>query len=200
MTGLALYLRSRRAPGALAGAAAGTAAMWTLARATSQGSPPGVTFAVITVLLAVLVLAATLGGPDDALDRTAARPWAALRAAHLLVVAAVAAAMLLATQLADTGFGPAGLVVRDAVGLVGLTAMCAPVLGAARAWFLPLGWTIAAGIQPVSSSVLTEVLTWQSQSPGSAPAALAAAVLAVGGLTAYALLGPAPRPPAEAAL
>lgn len=51
-------------------------------------------------------------------------------------------------------FGPAGLVVRDAAGLLGLTALGAVTIGIARAWFLPLGWTLAAILFP--QSVLVE--------------------------------------------
>ncbi|MEV8512174.1 hypothetical protein [Dactylosporangium sp. NPDC051484] len=155
---------------------------------------------VLTVLLLTGVLTATLGGPDEELDRTAALPWAPRRVAHLLAAVAVVAGLPLLTQLTPTGFGPAALVIRDAAGLLGLTALSAPLLGAGRAWFVPLGWTLAATIYPAAGHMLGQILTWQSQAPGNVPAAVTAATLACGGLIAYAVAGPARHARAEAAL
>ncbi|MGY1744905.1 hypothetical protein [Blastococcus sp. SYSU D00695] len=193
------YLRCRRVPVALAAAVAGTTVMWLLP-VVATGEPAGPVAVVLTVLLLTTILAGTLGGPDDTLERTAALAWAPRRVAHLLAGLAVVAGLPAATLLTGSGLGPAGLVLRDAAGLVGLTALAAVLLGAARAWFLPLGWTLAAVVHPLGGSALGEALTWQGQPPGSTPAALVAAVLAVSGVAAYALAGPALRPPAEAAL
>ncbi|GAA2360061.1 hypothetical protein GCM10010170_054750 [Dactylosporangium salmoneum] len=198
MRWLTLYLRSRRVPAALAAAAAGIAVMWVLAAATSD-SAPGLTMVVLTVLLLTAALTATLGGPDEELDRTAALPWAPRRAAHLLAAVTVVAGLPLLTQLTPTGFGPAALVIRDAAGLLGLTALSAPLLGAGRAWFAPLGWTLAATIYPAAGNVLGQILTWQSQAPGNVPAAATAATLACGGLIAYAIAGSARHARAETA-
>ncbi|MGW0434863.1 hypothetical protein ACWDV4_20285 [Micromonospora sp. NPDC003197] len=194
-----LYLRSRRVPLALAAAVVGMVVMWVLGSAFSDGAP-GVTMVVLTVLLLVVALTATLGGPDEELDRTAAQPWAPRRVTHLLAALAVVAGLPFLTHLTGVGFGPAWLVIRDAAGLLGLTAFSAPLFGAVRAWFVPLGWTLAAAVYPVTGHLLGEILTWQSQAPGNTPAAVTAMLLAVGGLIAYAVAGPARRAPAEAAL
>ncbi|GAB2949136.1 hypothetical protein GCM10027280_42220 [Micromonospora polyrhachis] len=199
MRWLTLYLRSRRVPVALAAAVVGMVVMWVLGAIVNDGAP-GVTMVVLTALLLVAALTATLGGPDEELDRTAAQPWAPRRVAHLLAALAVVAGLPLLTHLTGSSFGPTGLVIRDAAGLLGLTALSAPLLGAGRAWFVPLGWTLAAAVYPVTGHVLGEILTWQSQVPGNTPAAVTATVLGVGGLIAYALAGPARRAPAEAAL
>ncbi|GAB1692250.1 hypothetical protein [Krasilnikovia sp. M28-CT-15] len=45
-----------------------------------------------------------------------------------------------------------------------------------------------------------QVLTWQSQTPGSRVAGATALLLALAGLAVYAAAGPARRAPAEAAL
>jgi hypothetical protein len=199
MRWLALHLRCRQVPGALAAAAAATAAMWLLQIRADEG-PAGPTLVLMTTLLVVVTLTGTLGGPDEALERTASLPWAPRRAVHLLVALAVVVGLLAVTLPTGTGFGPVGLVLRDAAGLLGVTALCASLVGAARAWFVPLAWAIAAAFYPASGPVLGEVLTWPGQPLENAAAAAAAAVLAVAGLIAYALAGPAPRAAAEAAL
>ncbi|MEU4221170.1 hypothetical protein [Actinoplanes sp. NPDC026623] len=187
-------------PAALVAAGAVAALMWTLWTVFSNSRDVGVPMVILTVLLLVATSTATLAGPDDALERTAALSWPPRRAAHLLATLAVVIVLLLATLHTGARFGPAGLVVRDAAGLLGLTALGAATIGAARSWFLPLGWTLAAIVFPQDERGAGPILTWQSQAPGSKAAALTAALLAIGGLAAYALSGPARRAPAEAAL
>jgi len=197
---LTLYLRSRRVPIALAAAAGCTAAMWSLWSVSSNAREVGVPMVILTVLLLVASVTATLAGPDEALDRTAALPWPPLRAAHLLAALAVVVVLLLATLITGARFGPAWLVIRDAVGLLGLTALGAVTIGASRSWFLPLGWTLASVVFTLSGTTTSAIITWQVQDPGNKPAAVTAALLGVGGLIAYAAAGPARRAPAEAAL
>jgi hypothetical protein len=200
MRWLTLYLRSRRVPTALVAASGSVAIMWSLWAVFSDTREAGVQMVVLTVLLAVAAVTATLAGPDDALERTGALRWPRRRAAHLLAALAVVVLLLLATLVTGARFGPAWLVVRDAAGLLGLTALGAATIGAARAWFAPLGWTLAAVIFPLSESTSGQILTWQLQAPGNGKAALTAGLLAVAGLLAYAVAGPLRRPPAEAAL
>ncbi|WP_427164110.1 hypothetical protein ACQF4J_00225 [Streptomyces sp. C1-1] len=83
MTALTLYVRSRRGPAALGTALAGAVTAWLLAAVSDQKSQVTGVVLPLTVLVLVAVLTTTLGGPDDALDRTAARPWGWLRMAHL---------------------------------------------------------------------------------------------------------------------
>jgi len=199
MRWLTLYLRSRRAPVALTAAAGCAVVMWSLWSAFSDSRTVGTPMVVLTVLLLVAALTATLGGPDDALELTAALPWPPRRVAHLVTAFLVVVALLLATLATGAHFGPAQLVVRDAGGLLGLTAFGAATIGTARAWFLPLGWTLAAVLFPRSEPVLGQILTWQAQPAASSVATGAAGLLGLGGLVAYAVAGPARRPPAEAA-
>ncbi|MEU7909383.1 hypothetical protein [Actinoplanes sp. NPDC049118] len=200
MRWLTLYLRSRRVPVALAAAGGIAALMWTLWSVFSDSRDVGAAMVILTVLLLVAAGTATLAGPDDTLERTAAVSWPPRRAAHLLVALAVVLVLLMATLATGARFGPAGLVIRDAAGLLGLTALGAATIGTARSWFLPLGWTLAAIVFPQPERATGQILTWQSQAPDNKAAAVTAALLAIGGLAAYALGGPARPAPAEAAL
>jgi hypothetical protein len=176
------------------------AAMWTLWSAFSDSRGVGTQMVVLTVLLLVAALTATLGGPDDALERTAGFRWPPRRIAHVLTAFLIVVVLLLSTAATGARFGPAWLVVRDAGGLLGLTALGAATIGTARAWFLPLGWTLAAILFPQPEPVLGQILTWQAQSPVSTAATVTAALFGLGGLLAYAVAGPARRTPAEAFL
>lgn len=196
MRGLALYVRSRRIPAALGAALAGIALAWLSAAAFSDAGEASGTVVVLTVLLLVSVVTATLGGPDDALDRTAARPWRWLRMSHLAMALGCVLLLLLATLLTRTPFAPFAVVVRDASGLLGLTALGAVAGGTARSWFLPLGWTLVAAVFPATGTV-GQTLTWQAQAPDSRPAAVVAAVLAAAGTLAYVRRGPRPRTSSE---
>jgi hypothetical protein len=199
MRWLTLYLRARRAPMTLAATGGCAALMWSLWSVFSNDRTVGVQMVVLTVLLLVAGVTATLGGPDDALEGTAGLPWPPRRVAHLLVAFLVVVALLLVTLATGARFGPAWLVVRDTAGLLGLTALGAATVGTARAWFLPLGWTLAAILFPRSEPALGRLLTWQAQPPESTAAAVLAGSLALAGLVAYAAAGPARRAPAEAA-
>ncbi|GIM90360.1 hypothetical protein [Paractinoplanes toevensis] len=198
MRWLALYLRSRQAPAALAAAGFCAALMWGLWSVFSNSREVDWQMVVLTVLLLVAALTGTLGGPDDALEKTAALRWPPRRAAHLLVALVVVAAPLLVTLATGARFGPGWLVVRDAAGLLGLTALGAATIGTARAWFLPLGWTFGAVLFTRPDPAIGRILTWQAQPPASTAAAVTAGLLACGGLIAYAMAGPARRAPAEA--
>ncbi|MCX5418250.1 hypothetical protein [Streptomyces sp. NBC_00078] len=192
MRGLTLYARSRQVPATLGAAAAGTATAWLTATVFSDRGEVSSTVLVLTVLLLVAVVTTTLGGPDDSLDTTAARPWAWLRMAHLATALGCVLLLLLATLATGTRFGPFGFVVRDAAGLLGLTALGAATVGTARSWFLPLGWTLGAATFP-GVGTAGEALAWQTQAPHSRPAALVATVLAAAGIAAYVSRGPRPR-------
>ncbi|MFJ5291866.1 hypothetical protein [Streptomyces sp. NPDC088348] len=196
MRGLTLYVRSRRAPAALGAAAAATAVVWLLTTVFSDPGEVSSTVLALTALLLVAVVTATLGGPDDTLDRTAARPWGWLRTSHLAAALGWMLVLLLATLLTGTRFGPFACVVRDTAGLLGVTALGAATTGTARAWFLPLGWTLGAAVFP-GTGTAGEALTWQTQASGSRPASLVAAVLAVAGIAAYVSRGPRPRTSSE---
>ena len=198
MRWLTLYLRSRRAPAALVATGVCAAVMWSLWSVFSDSHDAAVQMVILTVLLLIAALTATLGGPDDALEGTAGLRWPSRRVAHLLVAFLVVVVLPLATLATGARFGPAWLVVRDAAGLLGLTALGSATIGTARAWFLPLGWTLTAILFPRSEPVIGSILTWQAQPPANTAATVTAGLLALGGLIAYAVAGPARSTPAEA--
>ncbi|NHC46980.1 hypothetical protein [Motilibacter aurantiacus] len=198
MKGLRLYLRSRRAPAATGSAAGILVVMWVLWESSSNSPEAGLQMVVLTILLLVAALTMTLSGPDDELDRTGALPWPALRALHLSTALVLIGGQLLITQLTGARFGPTSLALRDIAGLLGLTAASAAVIGTAKAWFVPLGWTLAAVLFPQGDSLLGRVLTWQAQEPSSRAAAVTATLLALTGLLAYAMTGPARKAPGDA--
>ncbi|GLX99958.1 MULTISPECIES: hypothetical protein [Actinoplanes] len=188
-----LYLRSRQVPAACAAAAGLAAVMWTLWLTLSRETTADLFLVVLTVLLMVALLTVTLAGPDGDLDRTAALRWPPRRAAHLLAALALITGILAATRLTGAAFAPTAVVLRDAAGLLGLTALGAATIGVAKSWFAPLGWTLAAILFRQENDTVGEILTWQSQQAGSRPAALTALALALTGLVAYAIAGPATR-------
>jgi hypothetical protein len=200
MRWLILYLRSRRVPAAAAATLGAVALMWSLWSAFSNARRADAPMVILTVLLAVAPTIATVAGPDDALERTGARRWPPRRAAHLLTAATVALLLVLATLPTGARFGPPGLVARDVAGLLGVIALGTAVLGAARAWFAPLLWTLSSVVISPPRSGWGQALTWPAQPPDNVPAALTATGLAAAGLVAYAVAGPALRAPAEAPL
>ncbi|WP_328947086.1 hypothetical protein OG259_14120 [Streptomyces sp. NBC_00250] len=136
-----LYLRSRALPGALAAlvatAAAGAwAARWleSLPRFDHTARLPVV---VLGPLLAAAAVGTSLHTPSDELDRTAVRAWWPRRLAHLLVPAALATLLFaLAVPGHADEFGVLA-VVRNTLGLMGMTAAAAAVVGARLSWLPP---------------------------------------------------------------
>ena len=197
MRWLTLYLRSRRVPMAAALIAGIAVLMWAAWDLSSKTREVGFPLLILTVLLMVAAVSATLAGPDDALERTAALPWARRRAVHVLAALALIAGLLLLTLVTGARFTPYGVVLRDAAGLLGLTALGAATIGAAKSWFLPLGWTMIAVVYPLQGR-WGELATWQSQAPDHKGAAIVAAVFGIAGLIAYAVAGPPARAATEA--
>ncbi|MEV0609940.1 hypothetical protein AB0I61_26600 [Polymorphospora rubra] len=199
MRWLRLYLRSRRVAPALAVSIATAALVWVLALVYSDAGTIDARAVSLTVMVAVAAFAATLGGADDALDHTASINWPVRRAGHLVVTAAVIVAPLLLTTVTDTRFAPLAVVVRNTVGLLGLTALGAALVGAALSWVAPLSWTLVSllpFIEP-STKPAMQVAGWLIQPAGTTAATVCATVLAVTGLAAYTLRGCPRRPAAE---
>jgi hypothetical protein len=183
---LTLHLRARHAP-----AAAGLALLasvsawlaWFLASDTRQVGPPTTALAVT---LAAVAASQTFTGADESLDRTAALSWPRVRAVHLLTVFALLVGLFTVSLVTPAQFGPFGFVVRDAAGLLGLTALGAVVLGTQRAWFVPIAWCVIA--LPYSGPTThhgLQVLTWMTQPVGTTTSTGTAIVLAVAGTVAF---------------
>ncbi|MCX5393146.1 hypothetical protein [Streptomyces sp. NBC_00094] len=136
-----LYLRSRGLPGALAAllgtaAAAAWAARW-LVSLPDFDHTARLPVVILGPLLAAGAIGTSLHTPSDELDRTAVRPWWPRRLAHLLAPTALAVALLaLAVPGHAEAFG-APAAVRNTLGLVGVTAAAATLVGARLSWLPP---------------------------------------------------------------
>lgn len=118
-------------------------------------------------------------------NERAALRWPRLRAAHVLGVVILVAAAVIATGLA-----PAEVVLRNAFGLAGLTAMGAAVLGRQLSWCFPLAWAGGASVMPaMAQPAIMQVLTWPAQPLSSTTAMVTALVAATAGLMSYVVAG-----------
>ncbi|WP_367135160.1 hypothetical protein [Saccharothrix sp. HUAS TT1] len=180
-----LYVRSRGVLGSFATVVVGVVGV--AAFAGADGSPQ---LAAFGAALGVAAVATGLGGQDLALDRTAAFGWPPRRAAHLLLGGAVVAALLLAAGRVADPIAPDAFVLRDVVGLGGLAALGALVLGARAAWALPVGWTgVTLVVPPGADHWLDRLLTWPVQPTGTTSATVTAVVLGCTGLLAHSWFG-----------
>ncbi|MFE6868180.1 hypothetical protein ACFVFS_16645 [Kitasatospora sp. NPDC057692] len=177
MRWLTLYARSRRLPSSLAV----LAVLAALAR-LGDGGLGGPRAAALLLAAGAMALSAGLGGQDLDLDRAAALRWPPRRAAHVLLCAVLAAAVLPP--------GPLALTVRDSAGLTGLAALGAVCWGHRYAWLPPFGWLGLAFVLPPGPGPVAQILGWPLLPPGAAPAAWTALALAAAGTAAYALAGP----------
>jgi hypothetical protein len=185
----ALYVRSRRAAASTGVALASAAAIGLLA-AASDTETTRLVLALFAVTVVVSVAATSLAGPDPGLDRTAALDWRPRRAAHVVVVGVLAAG-----AVASLGVVAADVVVRNAAGLTGLVALGVTVLGGGLAWCVPVAWTaVGVTVLLATREPGAPLLTWLVQPGESGAATVAACVLGVAGLAAYALAGPSTRP------
>ncbi|PWW67134.1 hypothetical protein [Actinokineospora spheciospongiae] len=181
---LVLYLRSRQVPTGLPGAVLAVTTIGLLGNG-STNPQAAVASAVLALAIGLAVLGYGLGGADPALERTASLRWPPRRAAHVLATAAAVATTALAATSAPTGF-----VLRAAVGLAGLTALAATLLGRQLAWTLPVaGATVAAAMPPVADPLALRLLTWPVQPLDSTTATITAGALGVAGLALYTARG-----------
>ncbi|MFI9320076.1 hypothetical protein ACIGXI_09890 [Kitasatospora aureofaciens] len=188
MRWLTLYARSRRVPTSAAAVTLVALAAWALNH--NGAGPMGLGIAVLILTANVTAASVGLGGPDVALERTAAIRWAPRRAAHALLAGAVAGAALLAAQAAGAELAPAALVVRDSAGLIGLAALGAVLCGAHFAWTLPIGWLTVTLLVPVPPGIAGEVGGWMIISPATTASATTAWALLATGTVLYTAAGP----------
>lgn len=186
---LTLYLRSRRVPAAVAVVVLGTAALTSLAQ-LGGGATAHSVLAVLAIAVSVAVMGPGLAGADLDLDRTAGLAWPPRRVAHVVVAAVGIAGVVAAASLIGDSLADGRVILRDTLGLGGLTALGAATVGAQRAWIAPVAWSVA--VVPVGASSRTwyaELFTWLLQPAGTASATVVASVLAVLGTAAYAAAG-----------
>jgi hypothetical protein len=137
-----------------------------------------------------------LAGADLDLDRTGAIDWRPRRAAHIAAIVAASFAIAASTVLTGRMLGPMGEIARNAVGLGGVLALSAVMLGATRAWIPAVLW---AGLAPrllhdfwpsADPPAMAQAVTWPIQAAASDAALITAVVLGVAGVAAYSLAGP----------
>ncbi|WP_033441060.1 hypothetical protein [Saccharothrix sp. NRRL B-16314] len=182
---LVLYARSRHVPASAAAALVGVAASAVLA-----GPGGSRQFAAFAVAVGVAALATGFGGHDLALDRTAAFGWPPRRAAHVLLGGAFLTGLLLAAGRITDPLAADAFLVRDVVGLGGLAALGALLLGSRAAWALPVGWTGITLVVPTGEEHwLSRLLSWPVQPAATTSATITAIVLGCTGLLAYSSFG-----------
>lgn len=194
MRWLALYLRSRSAPAAVAAVLGTTAALWSLRHAIDEPQPRGI-LALLAFLAAAAAIAPGLAGADIDLDRTAAISWPPRRAAHVVVAGAAVIGILAATALTGDPLAHAGPIARAITGMGGLVALGATTLGASHAWLPPATWTLLVlrfsppfGTAPTGPTYEL-MLTWVIQPAGTTPATVTAVILGAAGTLTYAVFG-----------
>jgi hypothetical protein len=194
VSGVLLHARCRAIPSTLLLLLAVGLVTW----AAYQADSPRITHEVgrAAVLLGAAATARTFAGPDADLERAAAVPWWLVRVAQLVLLAAVSWGVVVAArhigQPADTVAH--GLLVRQAVGFVSLTALGAVLFGARTAWVLAVAWGLIAMSTGPQPSVLGEMLNWMFQDPATTASTATFTALTAGGAGAYIRRGSRPSP------
>ena len=200
MTGrlLILHLRARRAPAAGAGLAVIALFAWQagdamMDRPHFSSEQARIPVAALATLLAAGVLAQTLGGADEWLERSTPRPTWRWRAVHLSVLSLAGGLALGITGLRQPDQFGAYNLVRGLVGLLALTAIAAAAVGVQPSWIPVLAYAgtvyLAAPRHPGGPAA---VWAWPMQ-PWSVPiAAITAALLSLLAITLHAAVGVRP--------
>ena len=195
----ALYLRSRRAGGAVATLLlvaflswAGT--QYSLSQHNRVDGGALIPFLVLGALAAACVVGAGAGSPFGEAERTVSRPLSPIRLGHLggllLIAALTLGAVLLTIDLHGARPGaPTFMLMRNLVGFGGLALLFARVAGARLSWVLPL----VLGIAPVFGGLRPDgtfpAWAWQMQ-PGNDNLSWAISLaLFLAGLALICLLG-----------
>lgn len=180
MRWMTLYARSRQVPAAFAALLLGVAGVWGL-----SGDSWSPFLAALALTCGIVIAAIGLSGQDVDLDRTAAMPWLPRRLAHIVLIGALAGGAVLVAQSLGTFQVDISIIVRDALGLLGLAGIAATVAGGQYGWTLPLAWFAIAPLVPPLDAY-AKVVAWMLQ-PADTPAATwTAVVLGVAGIVAYA--------------
>jgi hypothetical protein len=163
-----------------------TAGVWALAQATDLDRAKATALALVA---SAGVLAAGLSGQDPQLDQMASFSWIPRRAGHVLLIGAAAGLAVLARQAVGEDFAPIGFVARDSLGMLGLAALAAAVLGGQFAWTVPFLWFSVALFAPLGPETRYQALTWLLQPSGTPAATWTAVALGATGTAVYALAG-----------
>ncbi|MFC7846657.1 hypothetical protein [Streptomyces sp. NPDC057382] len=164
-----LYSRSRALP-SIATALVGIAALAALfAHLLQQQLDADHTSRLPVTVFAPLLAAAAIGTslhtPSDELDRTAVRRWATRRLLHVGVLTGLTAALLAGSVPGGPHAYGAGAMVRNLVGVTGVTVAASVLLGARRSW-LPVTLYVGLTYLLAPPGPHGTVWTWYTQ-PGS---------------------------------
>ncbi|WP_421107657.1 hypothetical protein [Streptomyces sp. NEAU-S77] len=182
-----LHLRCRAIPATALVFLAAAAVTWS----SYASDDPGTTRTIgqTAIVLGMAATARTLAGPDEDLERSTAAPWKLIRTVHVTALGGTLLALLTAAHRFGAGPGgvavPEGMLVQAVFGLLALSALGAAVLGAARAWSLPVGWGLTALTVGPKGTPSGEALTWMVQDPGTTISITVAAVVTVVGVGDY---------------
>ncbi|GGM57066.1 hypothetical protein GCM10011608_47390 [Micromonospora sonchi] len=195
---LRLHLTARGVPKFAVGLAvvtvlAWSAGSWLASRSYFNGALARVPVVALAPLLAAILVAPTLGGADDDLERSTPLRWRAWRAGHVLLAGlAIAAALSLAGLREPHAFGAYALV-RNTLGCTGLVAGAAALLGVRLAWLPAFGYVCAVyAAVPRQTDPATALWAWPVQPSTSATSWLPVVALFGLGVAAYARFGPGP--------
>ncbi|MEU3455208.1 hypothetical protein ABZ671_16680 [Micromonospora sp. NPDC006766] len=197
-----LHLRARGGPvfGAGLGLAtllAWSAGDWLASRPYFAGPVARMPVVLLAPLIAAVLLAPTLAGADDELERGTALPWQRWRLGHLLLAAATIGGLLALTGLrAPEVFGAYALL-RNTLGCVGLVALGAAFLRARLAWLPAFGYVCAVyAATPRQIGGAAGIWAWPAQPSSVITSWLTAGTLFAFGTLWYAARG-AQRGPSQ---
>jgi hypothetical protein len=184
-----LYLRSRRAPGAVLALAVCAAALMAVLRwhLNLNGSAGAQEIPMIIAAGAAVVITVTTHSPFGEAERATGRWLPVLRLGAALALTGVAIGLL---QLGVTGVGLTGGVMqlaRNVIGITGIGLLTSLVTGGLLAWILPLGYLGFAEYALIEA--WRNPWTWPARPPTDRGAWICAALVFAVGLGAFTLRG-----------
>jgi hypothetical protein len=186
MRWLALYARSRQVAVPILALVLGTALLLGLSRWLWDGRV-GIPSMIIVMTLGLAAASPGLAGSDHDLDRTASFSWPPRRATHLIGLGVVTTGLSLAINATlDSGL-PAGVILRDVAGQVGLLGLGVALIGGSFGWCLPFLFMVLAQVPGMSE---VPVAGWLVQPADTVSATLTAAAAVTAGLLSYLTFGP----------
>lgn len=200
---MVLHLRAHHVPAAVAGVGAITllaswSGNWLMERPFITHEQARIPVAALGTLAVAGILATTLAGPDEWLSRSTPAPWRRIRAAHLLLAAGLGASVLATAGLNQPAFFGAPAMARGVVGLLGLAALAAAVIGARAAWLAVLTYASTVYLAaPRTHGGAAAVWAWPMQPTRITTSFVAAGVLFTAAIAVHSAFGARPTTDAD---
>lgn len=200
---LILHLRARRVPAATASVGvitllASWTGTWLMERPFISDEQARIPVAALGTLAVAGVLATTLGSPDEWLDRSTPTPWLRIRAAHLVIAASLGGLTLATAGLSQPEFFGAPAMARGVVGLLGMAALSAAVIGARASWLAVLVYASTVYLAaPRTPGGTAAVWAWPMQPTRITTSFIAAGVLFTAATAVHAAFGARPTTDAD---